>query len=155
MTDTTKPYATKVLAFQPESKFEGRSGTMEIIEDPVAATPVTAARRLFMKHDELCSKARDLMRQKNHDYRGGGGDPYANFRSAPQLGITPVQGILLRMNDKMMRVKTFDEKGELQVKDEGLEDALIDIINYAVLIGGLIQEEKYNDNSDESGPARS
>jgi hypothetical protein len=116
-------------------------------------TPDNPTVRLFDKHMELTNKARKLMANKNHDYRGGSGDPYANFRSAPQLGITPVQGILLRMNDKMMRVKTFDEKGELQVKDEGLEDALIDIINYAVLIGGLIQEEKHSDHANKSRPA--
>lgn len=129
---------------------------MEVIDDVgnivVSLNDMSATERLFEKHGHLTSSAFALMAKKNHDYRGGSGDPYANFRSAPQLGITPIQGILLRMNDKMMRVKTFDEKGELKVKDEGVEDALIDIINYAVLIGGLIQEDKHNDNANKSRP---
>jgi hypothetical protein len=103
---------------------------------------------LLDKHEDLCGAARALMRAKNHDYRGGSGDPFANFRLSSGIGITPVQGILIRMMDKMMRVRTFDEKGELLVKDEGLNDALIDIINYAVLIGAMVEaDSKEEDKS--------
>jgi hypothetical protein len=44
-----------------------------------------------------------------------------------------------------MRIKTFDEKGELKVENEGVEDALIDVQNYMDLIYGLIKEAR-NDN---------
>lgn len=101
--------------------------------------PKDSTAELMETHHELTQKARDLMRSKNHDYRGGAdSDPYANFRGSDQLGIHPVVGILLRMQDKIMRVKTFAEKGQLMVKGEGIDDALIDIINYAVLIKGMI-----------------
>jgi hypothetical protein len=95
--------------------------------------------RLVERHMDLCQKARDLMAAKNNDYRGGTGDPFANFRGSTTFGINPAVGILLRMQDKMMRVKTYAEKGLLQVKGEGIDDAIIDIINYAVLLHGLTQ----------------
>jgi hypothetical protein len=92
--------------------------------------------------DYLNAKGRAIMMEKNHDYRGGSGDPYANFRGSRFIGIHPITGILLRVQDKMMRIKTFVEKGELKVQDEGIEDALVDVQNYMDLIYGLIKEEK-------------
>jgi hypothetical protein len=95
----------------------------------------------FQMLDELYKNARSIMEQKNHDYRGGSGDPYQNFRGATNLRIHPVVGILLRLQDKMMRIQTFVEKGELKVKGESIEDALCDIINYTALMRGMIHEE--------------
>lgn len=94
----------------------------------------------FQMLDELYQKARAIMEQKNHDYRGGSGDPYANFRGSVNLQIHPIIGILLRIQDKMMRIQTFVEKGQLIVKGESVEDSLIDMMNYTALIKGLIEE---------------
>ena len=76
-----------------------------------------SAAQLLAQHDDLCKAAKDLMTRKNHDYTSGSGDPFANFRGSSYLGIDPVLGVMLRMQDKMMRVRTFAEKGELKVKD--------------------------------------
>ncbi len=109
---------------------------------PQNLTPVGDAReRLFALHKKLCSKGFRLMETKNQDYSGATGDPYANFEATQFLGISPIQGILMRMTDKLSRVSSFDARGELKVKDESVEDALIDIINYSVLIGGIINEK--------------
>ncbi len=99
-----------------------------------------AISRLFNRHEVLCARARELLKSKNHDYRGGSGDPYANFRGSTAFGIDPIVGLMLRMQDKLMRIKTFAEKGTLQVKSEGVEDAIIDLINYSVLMAGLCAE---------------
>ena len=107
--------------------------------DPPAPPPYTA---LVERHMALCTKAREIMAAKNHDYRGGSGDPFANFRGSVSLGVDPIVGILLRMQDKMMRIKTFVEKGTLRVKGEGVEDAILDMINYAILLDGLSREER-------------
>lgn len=79
------------------------------------------------------------MRAKNHDYAGASGDtPFANFEaSANVLNISPVQGLLLRMMDKIKRLNTFAESGELQVVGETELDAWKDLLNYAVLGCGL------------------
>lgn len=101
-----------------------------------------AVAELFELHSELTTRALGLMERKNNDYRSGTGDPFKNFRGASTFDVSPVRGVLLRMQDKMCRIATFDEKGELLVKDEGVEDAIVDIINYAVLMAGLIREDK-------------
>lgn len=101
-----------------------------------------SSKRLFEIHDELCSSAKEIMVAKNHDYRSGTDDPFANFRGSVALGVNPITGILIRMQDKLCRIATFAEKGQLLVKGEGVEDAIRDIINYAVLVGGLINERK-------------
>jgi hypothetical protein len=90
--------------------------------------------------DYLHKAGKEIMMKKNHDYRGGTGDPYANFRGSVQFGIHPVNGIMLRVQDKLMRIKTFVEKGELHVHGEGIEDALVDVTNYMALIHGMIIE---------------
>ena len=92
--------------------------------------------------DYLYQKGRDIMTKKNHDYTGGSGDPYANFKGSVEFGIDPVLGILLRVQDKMKRIQTFVEKGELKVQGESLEDALVDVQNYIDLIYGIIKGER-------------
>lgn len=99
-------------------------------------------KELVNYHEDLCFAAKKILEAKNHDYGGSDGDRFANFRGTMALGIDPVIGVLLRMQDKIMRVKTFAEKGHLEIKNESVEDALVDIINYAVLIGGMIKEAK-------------
>jgi hypothetical protein len=98
---------------------------------------------LFCK-DELYKLSREIMMKKNHDYRGGSGDPYANFRGSTNLGVKPVVGILLRVQDKIQRIRTFSEKGKLAVENESVQDSLIDIQNYMDLIWGLIKEMSHD-----------
>lgn len=92
--------------------------------------------------DELYNKARAIMERKNHDYRGGSGDPYSNFRGSQLYDVDPIIGILLRQGDKQKRVETFVRRGTLKVVGESVDDALIDIINYCALIRGLIKERE-------------
>lgn len=87
---------------------------------------------LLALHESLCGSARA--------FYGADNDPFSNFRATGILGIAPALGILVRMLDKIARVQSFIERGELAVKNEPVQDALIDIINYAVLLAGLIEE---------------
>lgn len=95
--------------------------------------------KLLRLHETLTTQARELMTRKNADY-GANTDPFANFRMSALLHIEPEFGVLLRMQDKMARLVSFLEKGELAVKEESWSDAIIDIINYSVLLCGLLQE---------------
>ena len=100
--------------------------------------------RLLKNHERLCTTALNLMKRKNHDYAGRGGEsPFANFTRCEAMGIcTTEQGFLVRMTDKMSRLSSFIEAGTLQVKDESVEDTILDIINYAVLFQSFLQEKK-------------
>ena len=87
----------------------------------------------------LFTDAKRVMEAKNRDYSGASSDPFANFRSAELLGISPHAGIALRCMDKLMRVRTFLSTGALAVKSESVIDALSDQINYGVLMAGFIR----------------
>lgn len=65
----------------------------------------------------------ELYERKNKDY-GNSFDKTLN-----EFGI--VAG-LIRLNDKMNRIKSIYNK-DVSVKDESLEDTLIDLANYAVM----------------------
>jgi len=75
-----------------------------------------------------------IMQDKNHDYTSGSQDVLANFRTSEAIDIPLAKGILLRMLDKIKRVQTFAEHGDLKVVGEGFEDACNDLINYAILL---------------------
>ena len=93
--------------------------------------------RLLTLHSALCIKAKALMERKNHDYSGGGRgeDPFLNFTRVEKLGITDTKtGFMVRMTDKVSRMITFIQSGDLKVKDESFQDTILDLINYSVLL---------------------
>lgn len=94
-------------------------------------------------HYVLCDSAAKLMVTKNRDYSDGD-DRWRNFRGSETFGVPTVVGMLIRMQDKLSRISTFARRGDLAVKTESVTDSLVDLINYAVLIGALIAEEKEN-----------
>ena len=46
------------------------------------------------------------------------------------------------MTDKLNRLITFVQDGKLVVDNEGVEDALLDLINYSVILGAYLQQNK-------------
>ncbi len=100
--------------------------------------------QLLNLHDETCSKCKEIMKQKNSDYTGGKNatDVFANFNSSVILDIHPVQGLLLRLIDKIQRIRSFTNDKQLQVSNESVEDACEDIVNYAILAKAMLIEER-------------
>ena len=90
------------------------------------------AKELLQLHDETCKTCRVIMEKKNSDYTGGRGatDPFANFNASKILNIHPVQGLLLRVIDKIQRIRSF------------VEDACDDIVNYAILAKAMLMQER-------------
>ena len=68
--------------------------------------------------------------KKQADY-GTDEDPFANITAAKELGMEPWVACVLRMNDKMMRLKAFIKKGKLE--NEAGEDSLLDMAVYAII----------------------
>ena len=81
---------------------------------------------------------------KNNDYSGGESahDALANFKASESLGLHPITGLLLRMQDKLQRLKSFANDGKLAVPNESAEDACLDLVNYAILAKALIIDER-------------
>jgi len=88
---------------------------------------------LFALHQELTNKALEVMKAKNHDYASKG-DPYRNFRTFGLLGV------LVRLSDKLARLRSFTENGVTKVADETIQDTLVDVINYAVIFEGMLRD---------------
>lgn len=76
------------------------------------------------KLEELMNELLETFVAKNTDY----GDSFAE--SFKEFGIVSA---VVRMNDKMNRIKSLSKKGGRQVKDESLRDSLMDLANYALM----------------------
>lgn len=98
---------------------------------------------LLKHHNEICTTAYKLMVRKNHDYAGkNGATPFANFERSEVMGLcTTEAAMMVRMMDKMSRLSTYIDAGELKVENEGYKDAVIDLINYLVIFSGYIDSK--------------
>jgi hypothetical protein len=81
----------------------------------------------------------DTHERKSHDY-GTGADPLANCRSSEAFGVPAWVGVMIRIGDKVQRIKSYLDRGEL--KNESVEDALLDQAVYAVIALALYRESR-------------
>lgn len=84
-----------------------------------------------------------ITQKKNSDYTGDVTQPFKNFTMVETMGAaTTEQGFFTRMNDKMMRFAGFLKNGTLQVEDEKIEDTLMDLANYSILLICYLRSKK-------------
>lgn len=89
---------------------------------------------------EAIEEIRQTHLKKSQDY-GDPGDPLANVRSGAEfVGIEPWRGCLVRVADKVQRIKSFCREGKLA--NEGFEDALLDLASYAIIALVMYREGK-------------
>jgi hypothetical protein len=69
---------------------------------------------------EIQQRGLELFERKNKDY----GDAFAKFG---------VVGVLVRIEDKIQRAISISNSGIVLVDDEGLNDTLLDLHNYAAM----------------------
>ena len=100
--------------------------------------------QLLQFHAKLTEECREIMAKKNHDYAGANGQtPFGNFQAPEQLGLCSTEtGIVMRMLDKLKRLVTFCNAGELKVENEGASDACKDIVNYAIILAAYVEEKR-------------
>lgn len=89
----------------------------------------------------LLKKIGELHDKKQIDY-GTSDDAFANVRASEEFGIPAWIGALARLNDKMVRLKSFARKGVLA--NESAKDSMLDISVYA-LIAYILYEEMEED----------
>ena len=75
-------------------------------------------------HKKICADLSALYERKNHDYN----DSFAKFYG--EFGLVST---CMRVTDKLERLKSFVRNGEYQVKDEKVEDTLMDLANYSIM----------------------
>lgn len=101
--------------------------------------------------DETFQTARQLLVVKGGEYAGSD-DRLANFkRGAGLTGATPLQVALIYLSKHYDAVSTFvkdDAAGISRPRSESIEGRLDDLLNYCILLKGLIREQA------ESGTAK-
>ena len=76
------------------------------------------------KHKTLCEKLNKLYEAKNADY----GDSFG--KSYKEYGLTMP---CIRLEDKLNRLKSLNFSRTIKVKNESIEDTLMDLANYAIM----------------------
>jgi hypothetical protein len=106
-------------------------------------------KELKIIHKQTTQKCLDIMLKKNSDYTGGkeSQDIFANFRMSEAFDIDPIIGIMMRVMDKIQRIRSFTNDGSLKVSDESVYDACEDIVNYAILTKAMFIERRKNEIS--------
>lgn len=100
-------------------------------------------REEFIKSIEnTYKKGIEIIKLKNADYANSS-DPFKNFKSAEIIGLSVERAILVRVLDKITRISNLLSK-EADVKEESLEDTLLDAINYLAIL------KSYREKPDES-----
>ena len=98
----------------------------------------------FSKWISMCK----IHTAKNSDYSHGF-DPLSNFKKSLKLNVKPSIAILIRMQDKWERIHNLIKKGSAEVKDESIEDTLLDLANYALLCLAIMDHEPDDCIDDE------
>lgn len=76
------------------------------------------------KHKSICQDLNKLYEAKNKDY----GDSFG--KSYQEYGLTMA---CIRLEDKLNRLKALNKNGNQEVKDESIEDTLLDLANYSIM----------------------
>ena len=115
------------------------------VTDPVPRRPGEAWASGHPRFHELVDKLRETHIRKGADYSRPD-DILSNLRASTQMGIPAWVGVVLRMSDKMERIKNLARKiqngEEAAVRDESIVDTLEDLSNYSLLAVILFEESK-------------
>jgi len=90
--------------------------------------------------EETYKKCLQTSKKKNDDYAGSD-DPFANFKRSRVVGVDVGRGILVRLMDKIARVSNCLD-GDVEVKDERVEDTILDAINYLAILKAWRDSQK-------------
>lgn len=81
-------------------------------------------------HASICEDLNEIYARKNHDYGDSFGKGYAEYGMVMAV---------IRLEDKLNRLKSLI-KAESLVKDESINDTLMDLANYAIMT--VIERER-------------
>lgn len=88
----------------------------------------------------VLEEVRQMHLRKSHDY-GDNADALANIRSsADVINAEPWAGAILRMSDKMHRLKSYFHNG--RVEFDGVDDTLLDLCAYSAIALVLYRESQ-------------
>ena len=103
----------------------------------------TPSEKFLSECDETFNKCYEILEKKNEDYSGDDQDPFKNFKNSITVGVAPERGVLVRIMDKIQRVSNLIDK-EPNVLEESIDDTLIDLINYSVILKIFLKQKNGN-----------
>lgn len=89
-------------------------------------------------HKELLDDIHKLYITKNSDYGDSVHDTYIKYE---------LTSYLVRVEDKINRVRTLYQRGNQKVMDEKMMDTLLDAANYLILAVIDLENDKRNESS--------
>jgi hypothetical protein len=95
-----------------------------------------------LEYKALLDSAWDLHVAKNAGYAGAENpDPWANFRMSEAFGVSPLEGCLVRMSDKYIRIANLMKSPANEQVGESIRDTLRDLSAYALIAVCLLDEQ--------------
>ena len=93
----------------------------------------------LQQSQQLLNRCLQRLATKNSEYSDNQ-DAFANFKLAAQIAGIPAEKTLLALlGMKFSRLHQLTAKGK-QSKSENVEETLVDIINYTLLLRGILEE---------------
>ena len=100
----------------------------------------------WLVQEAVLKRALEVLLPKRRDYSGD--EPFANFYSSEVLGVSAWRSALVRLLDKISRMRRLAEAGGVgAVVDESLVDTAADAVNYVCIALGLILEAMPDENA--------
>jgi hypothetical protein len=85
--------------------------------------------------DSILGQCKTVMSAKKNDYAENN-NRYSNFEESSKIaGISPEQSIIVLMGVKLARLRQLTVNNK-EVKNESMDDSILDLINYALILGG-------------------
>jgi hypothetical protein len=139
-----QPQAIDIPADMPfplpdDSEDEDEDEAMRLVGDSLLHSGVHPTSQKYL---DLLDTLRELHLSKSSDYGcPSGTDPLANIRNGAKfVGIPAFKAAMVRLSDKVTRLKTYNATGKLHF--EGVEDTLLDLASYSLLALVLFREEQ-------------
>ena len=90
--------------------------------------------------EQIIGSMLKIHKAKNNDYSPKG--QFGNFAESERIGVPDWKGAFIRLQDKYTRCCNLIGGREAQVLDEKLEDTLLDLANYAVIVMCLMKNKE-------------
>lgn len=106
---------------------------------------------MIPNYDAIIKKAKSLCDNKNTDYAQTQ-EPFSNFEMVEALKICDTStGILVRISDKIARISNLLKRnGSRAIEEEKVEDTMLDLINYSViLLSHTMYSKQYDSENGE------
>ena len=97
-----------------------------------------------MTFESILGEMLKIHKEKNADYSAEG--LFGNFQESQRIGIPDYKGAFVRLQDKYSRCCNLlsRQNAKAVVVDETVEDTLIDLANYSIIVLYLLRQHKQN-----------